>query len=73
MSTRRGRTPAFGRTARLIVGALAVAAVVTTSALAGTIVGTAKNDTIRGHGPARTSCTGAAGTTPCSGWRAGTT
>ena len=48
MSTRRGRTPAFGRTARLIVGALAVAAVVTTSALAGTIVGTAKNDTIRG-------------------------
>jgi hypothetical protein len=48
MSTRRARTPAFGRTARLIVGALAVAAVVTTSALAGTIVGTAKNDTIRG-------------------------
>jgi len=48
MSTRRGRTPAFGRTARLIVGALAAAAVVTTSALAGTIVGTAKNDTIRG-------------------------
>ena len=48
MSTRRGRTPAFGRTARLIVGALAVAAVVTTSALAGTIVGTARNDTIRG-------------------------
>ena len=42
MSTRRGRTPAFGRTARLIVGALAVAAVVTTSALAGTIVGTAQ-------------------------------
>ena len=48
MGTRRGRTPAFGRMARLIVGALAVAAVVTTSALAGTIVGTAKNDTIRG-------------------------
>ena len=48
MSTRRGRTPAFGRMARLVVGALAVAAVVTTSALAGTIVGTAKNDTIRG-------------------------
>ena len=48
MGTRRGRTPAFGRTARLIVGALAVAAVVTTSALAGTIVGTARNDTIRG-------------------------
>ena len=48
MGMRRGRTPAFGRTARLIVGALAVAAVATTSALAGTIVGTAKNDTIRG-------------------------
>jgi hypothetical protein len=48
MSTRRGRTPAFGRTARLIVGAFAVAAVVTTSALAGSIVGTARNDTLRG-------------------------
>ena len=48
MGTRRGRTPALGRTARLIVGALAVAAVVTTSALAGTIVGTARNDMIRG-------------------------